>query len=121
MDLSLCKLHHFFLFSLFFPNRPTQIILRKIYAPTNQFGLALLSEKQINKCCQHLVCIIDLFDFVVMHIVIEWGCKLYGGVGNLLTFVSFCDKTWGCGLSAVRVIVRKYGTNPSRVVTTICI
>ena len=22
----------------------------------------------------------------------EWECGLYGGVGNLLTFVSFCDK-----------------------------
>ena len=22
----------------------------------------------------------------------EWGCGLYGGAGNLLTFVSFCDK-----------------------------
>ena len=29
----------------------------------------------------------------------EWGCRLYGGVGNLLTFVSFCDKNTG-----VRVI-----------------
>ena len=28
-----------------------------------------------------------------------WGCRLYGGVGNLLTFVSFCDKNTG-----VRVI-----------------
>ena len=25
----------------------------------------------------------------------EWGCRLYGGVGNLLTFVSFCDKNTG--------------------------
>ena len=25
----------------------------------------------------------------------EWGCELYGGVGNLLTFVSFCDKNKG--------------------------
>ena len=25
----------------------------------------------------------------------EWGCWLYGGVGNLLTFVSFCDKSMG--------------------------
>ena len=25
----------------------------------------------------------------------EWGCKLYGGVGNLLTFVSSCDKNMG--------------------------
>ena len=22
----------------------------------------------------------------------EWGCRLYGSVGNLLNFVSFCDK-----------------------------
>ena len=29
----------------------------------------------------------------------ELGCGLYGGVGNLLTFVSFCDKNTG-----VRVI-----------------
>ena len=29
----------------------------------------------------------------------EWGCRLYGGAGNLLTFVSFCDKNMG-----VRVI-----------------
>ena len=29
----------------------------------------------------------------------EWGCGLYGSVGNLLTFVSFCDKNMG-----VRVI-----------------
>ena len=29
----------------------------------------------------------------------EWGCRLYGGAGNLLTFVSFCDKNTG-----VRVI-----------------
>ena len=33
----------------------------------------------------------------------EWGCRLYGGVGNLLTFVSFCDKNmwvWAiCGAS----------------------
>ena len=29
----------------------------------------------------------------------EWGCGLYGGAGNLLTFVSFCDKNTG-----VRVI-----------------
>ena len=25
----------------------------------------------------------------------EWGCGLYGSVGNLLTFVSFCDKNTG--------------------------
>ena len=25
----------------------------------------------------------------------EWGCGLYGGAGNLLTFVSFCDKNIG--------------------------
>ena len=25
----------------------------------------------------------------------KWGCKLYSGVGNLLTFVSFCDKHTG--------------------------
>ena len=25
----------------------------------------------------------------------EWGCRLYGGAGNLLTFVSFCDKNTG--------------------------
>ena len=25
----------------------------------------------------------------------EWGCGLYGGVGNLSTFVSFCDKNTG--------------------------
>ena len=37
----------------------------------------------------------------------EWGCRLYGSAGNLLTFVSFLIKTWGCGLSAVLVIVRK--------------
>ena len=35
----------------------------------------------------------------------EWGCGFYGGAGNLLTFVSFCDKNTGCGLSAVQVIV----------------
>ena len=29
----------------------------------------------------------------------EWGCRLFGGAGNLLTFVSFCDKNTG-----VRVI-----------------
>ena len=29
----------------------------------------------------------------------EWGCRLYSGAGNLLTFVSFCDKNTG-----VRVI-----------------
>ena len=29
----------------------------------------------------------------------EWGCGLYGSVGNLLTFVSFCNKNTG-----VRVI-----------------
>ena len=29
----------------------------------------------------------------------EWGWGLYGGAGNLLTFVSFCDKNTG-----VRVI-----------------
>ena len=29
----------------------------------------------------------------------EWGCGLYGGAGNLLTFFSFCDKNTG-----VRVI-----------------
>ena len=34
-----------------------------------------------------------------------WG--LYSCAGNLLTFVSFCNKTRGCGLSAVQVIVRK--------------
>ena len=38
----------------------------------------------------------------------EWGCGLYGGAGNLLTFVSLnCDKKWGCGFSAVHVIVWK--------------
>ena len=49
----------------------------------------------------------DLFDFVVIHIVTqfnvmiyvveknEWGYGLYGGAGNLLTFVSFCDKNMG--------------------------
>ena len=25
----------------------------------------------------------------------EWGCRLYGSAGNLLTFVSFCDKNKG--------------------------
>ena len=25
----------------------------------------------------------------------EWGCGLYNGAGNLLTFVSFCDKNTG--------------------------
>ena len=25
----------------------------------------------------------------------EWGCGLYGGVGNLLTFISLCDKNAG--------------------------
>ena len=25
----------------------------------------------------------------------EWGCRLYGGAGNLLTFVSFCDQNMG--------------------------
>ena len=25
----------------------------------------------------------------------EWGSRLYGGAGNLLTFVSFCDKNTG--------------------------
>ena len=29
----------------------------------------------------------------------EWGCGLYSSTGNLLTFVSFCDKNTG-----VRVI-----------------
>ena len=24
----------------------------------------------------------------------EWGCRLYGSAGNLLTFVSFCDKNY---------------------------
>ena len=32
----------------------------------------------------------------------EWGCGLYGGAGNLLSFVSFCDKNMGvqviCGV-----------------------
>ena len=38
----------------------------------------------------------------------EWGCRLYGSVGNLLTFVSFCDKNMGVQvISAVRVIVQK--------------
>ena len=32
----------------------------------------------------------------------EWCCGLHGGEGNLLAFVSFCDKNTG-----VRVIVRK--------------
>ena len=32
----------------------------------------------------------------------ELGCRLYGGGGSLLTFVSFCDKNTG-----VRVIVQK--------------
>ena len=36
-----------------------------------------------------------------------WGCGLYGSAGNLLTFVSFCDKNTGCRLSAVRVIDQK--------------
>ena len=35
------------------------------------------------------------------------GCCLYGGAGNLLTFVSFVIKTQGCGLFAVQVIARK--------------
>ena len=25
----------------------------------------------------------------------EWGCELYGGASNLLTFVSFYDKNMG--------------------------
>ena len=25
----------------------------------------------------------------------EWGCRLYSSAGNLLTFVSFCDKNTG--------------------------
>ena len=28
----------------------------------------------------------------------EWGCRLDGGVGNLLTFVSLCDKNAGVGV-----------------------
>ena len=32
----------------------------------------------------------------------EWGCGLYGGADNQLTFVSFCDKNTGvrviCGM-----------------------
>ena len=32
----------------------------------------------------------------------EWGCGLYSSAGNLLTFVSFCDKNMGmqfvCGV-----------------------
>ena len=37
----------------------------------------------------------------------EWGCGLYGGVGNQLTFASFVIKTRGCGLSVALVIVQK--------------
>ena len=41
----------------------------------------------------------------------EWGCGLYGGVGNLLTFVSFCDKNTGvqvicgAGYSAENMVI----------------
>ena len=41
----------------------------------------------------------------------EWGCGLYGGAGNLLTFVSFCDKNKG-----VRVICNA-GYSPENTVT----
>ena len=43
----------------------------------------------------------------------EWGCWLYSGAGNLLTFVSFCDKNTGpqviCGA----------GFSPEKTVTSI--
>ena len=40
----------------------------------------------------------------------EWGCRLYGGVGNLLTFVSFCDKnTGGAGYSLENTICPVWG------------
>ena len=41
----------------------------------------------------------------------EWGCGLYGGAGNLLTFVSFCDKNTGvwviCG-AGYSVIIKLF-------------
>ena len=37
----------------------------------------------------------------------EWECGLYGSAGNLLTFVSFCDKNMGVRVICVWVIVRK--------------
>ena len=41
----------------------------------------------------------------------EWGCGLYSGAGNLLTFVSFCDKNM-----LVRVIC-SVGYSPENTVT----
>ena len=38
--------------------------------------------------------------------VIQW-CGLYSGVGNLLTFVSFCDKNTEVWVICSAVIVRK--------------
>ena len=43
----------------------------------------------------------------------EWGCRLYGSVGNLLTFVSFCDKNMG-----VQVICSA-GYSPENTVCTL--
>ena len=42
----------------------------------------------------------------------EWGCGLYSGAGNLLTFVSFCDKNTG-----VQVICSA-GYSPENTVNT---
>ena len=41
-----------------------------------------------------------------------WGCRLYGGANNLLTFVAFCDKNMG-----VRVICGG-GYSPENTVCT---
>ena len=35
----------------------------------------------------------------------EWGCWLYDGVGNLLTFVAFSDKTQGAGYSPENMVI----------------
>ena len=43
----------------------------------------------------------------------EWGCELYGSAGNLLTFVSFCNKNTG-----MRVICSA-GYSPENMVTSI--
>ena len=40
----------------------------------------------------------------------EWGCGLYSGAGNVLTFVSFCDKN-----TATRVVC-SVGDSPENTV-----
>ena len=48
----------------------------------------------------------------------EWGCGLYSGAGNLLTFVPFCDKNTGVRVFFQKIPYQKLWHNCSLFVKT---